>query len=139
MIQLTDEMKQAIDGSLAERVPMVFASVDAEGQPRLGYMGSVHVHSDDQLAIWLRKVDSVSVANLRGNPKVSLLYRNPDKRLSWQFQGRAHVVDDDVALRQRVYDETPEIERKTDLKMLGHAVVIDLDRVIYRGEAIMER
>jgi general stress protein 26 len=138
MIQLTDEMKQAIDGSLADRVPMVFASVDAEGQPRLGYMGSVHVHSDDQLAIWLRKVDSVSVANLRGNPKVSLLYRNPDKRLSWQFQGRAHVVDD-AEVRKRIYDETPEPERDTDPDMLGHAVVIDLDTILQRGAPIMER
>ncbi len=138
MLDLTDEMREAINNSLADGKPVVFASTGADGQPRLGFVGSIHVHSSDQLSVWLRKADSTSAENIRSNPKLAFLYRNPDKRQTWQFHGRARIVDD-AATRQRVYDDAPEVERNFDQEMQGHAVVIDLDRVIERGQVIMER
>ena len=138
MLELTEEMQEAINNSLADQHPVVFASVGADGQPRLGFVGSIHVHSRDQFAIWLRKADSTSADNIRANPKLAFLYRNPEKRQSWQFHGRAQVIED-PALRQRVYDESPEAERNFDAEMQGHAVVIDLDRIIERGQVIQER
>ncbi|MEZ4554638.1 MAG: pyridoxamine 5'-phosphate oxidase family protein [Dehalococcoidia bacterium] len=138
MIELTEDMRQAIDNSLADGRPVVFASVSPDGQPRLGFVGSIHVHSTNQLSIWLRKADSSSAENIRRNSKLAFLYRNPDKRQSWQFQGSARIVDD-AETRQRVYDDAPEVERNFDQEMQGHAVVIDLDRVIERGQVIMER
>jgi len=138
VIELTQDMQEALNNSLADNRPVVFASVDPEGQPRLGFVGSIHVHGRDQLSIWLRKTDSTSAANIRSNPKLAFLYRNPDKRQSWQFQGHARIVDD-AATRQRVYDDAPEAERNVDQEMQGHAVVIDLDRVFERGQVVMER
>lgn len=138
MIELTEDMQEALNNSLADGRPVVFASVSPDGQPRLGFVGSIHVHSKDQLSVWLRKADSSSAENIRSNPHLAFLYRNPDKRQTWQFQGRARIVED-AETRQRVYDDAPEVERNFDQEMQGHAVVIDLDRVIERGQVIMER
>ena len=138
MLELTDEMQEAINNSLADQHPVIFASTGPDGQPRLGFCGSIHVHSKDQLSIWLRKADSYSASNIQSNPKLAFLYRNPEARQTWQFQGRARIVED-PELRQRVYDDAPEVERNFDQEMRGHAVIIDLDRVIERGQAIMER
>lgn len=138
MLELSEEMSEAVNNSLADEFPVVFGSVSPDGQPRLGFVGSIHVHSKDQLSVWLRKADSTSAENIRNNPHVAFLYRNPNKRQSWQFQGRARIVDD-ADTRQRVYDDAPEVERNLDQEMHGHAVVIDLDRVIERGQVIMER
>jgi len=139
MIELTEEMREAINNSLEDNHPVVFASVGPDGQPRLGFVGSIHVHSADQLAVWLRKTDSYSASNIRTNPKLAFLYRNPEKRQTWQFQGTARIIEDDPALRERVYREIPDREKQFDLERQGHAVVIDLDRVIERGQPIMER
>jgi len=138
MIELTEDMQEALNNSLADGRPVVFASVSPDGQPRLGFVGSIHVHSKDQLSVWLRKADSSSAENIRNNPHLAFLYRNPDKRQTWQFQGRARIVED-AETRQHVYDDAPEAERNFDQEMQGHAVVIDLDRVIERGQVIMER
>jgi hypothetical protein len=139
MIELTEDMQQALNNSLEDDRPVVFASVGPDGQPRLGFVGSIHVHSADQLAVWLRKTDSFSASNIRTNPKLAFLYRNPDKRQSWQFQGQARIIDDDPALRERVYSEIPDREKQFDLEKQGHAVVIDLDRIIERGQVVQER
>ncbi len=138
MIELTEEMQTAINNSLEDKLPVVFASVGPNGQPRLGFCGSIHAHSSDQFSIWLRKTDSFSAENIRSNPQLAFIYRNPEKRQGWQFQGRARIIDDPET-RQRVYDNAPEAERNLDAEMQGHAVVIDLDRVIERGAVIMER
>ncbi len=138
MIELTEEMQEAINNSLEDKVPVVFASVGPDGQPRLGFCGSIHAHSKDQLSIWLRKTDSFSAGNIRSNPQLAFLYRNAEKRQTWQFQGHARIVDDPET-RQRVYDNAPEVERNFDAEMQGHAVVIDLDRIIERGQVVQER
>lgn len=139
MIELSEEMRQALNNSLEDDRPVVFASVGPDGQPRLGFVGSIHVHSADQLAVWLRKTDSFSASNIRTNPKLAFLYRNPDKRQSWQFQGRARLIEDDPELRERVYNAIPDREKQFDLEMQGNAVVIDLDRIIERGQVVQER
>jgi general stress protein 26 len=139
MIELTEEMQTALNNSLEDNYPVIFSSVGPDGQPRLGFVGSIHVHSSDQLAVWFRKTDSYSASNVRTNPHLAFLYRNPEQRQTWQFQGRARIIEDDPALRERVYSEIPDREKQFDLEMQGYAVVIDLDRVIERGQPIMER
>ena len=72
------------------------------------------------------------------NPKVALLYRNTETRVAWQFLGRGHVVTDEAA-RNQIFDSSPEFERNQDPERKGIAIVIDVDRVVMRGEVIMER
>ncbi len=138
MIQLTDEMKLAIDNALSDHVPVICASVDADDQPGLAYFGSIQTHSDDQLAFWTRGPDIYFLRRIAANPKVALLYRNPEARVGWQFQGRARP-DDDEQVRRTVRERTPEAERERDPEETGLAVIIDIDRVIARGEVLMER
>jgi hypothetical protein len=70
-IQLTAEIRDAVNGALANGTPVVVAYVDARGQPRLSFRGSTQVFSDDQFAIWVRNLQ----------PRTLLL-----------FEGRGHIA-----------------------------------------------
>lgn len=131
MIELTDEMRTRLASALTDGLPVVAATVDGDGQPKLAYFGSTHVHSSDQLAIWVRDPNGGTLRRLAANPRITLLYRNPLDKVRWVFEGRARRVDD-PAERDRVYDETPEFERLMDADRKGVAVVIDLDAVTGR-------
>jgi general stress protein 26 len=135
---LTDEMKEAINSALSQRVPIIVAANDADGQPYMSLRGSTHVHSDDQLGIWLRNVDGTTANGIQKNNKVSLFYRNPETRLSFQMQGRAQLVTD-KALEDKIWNDTPEPERNADAERKGGAMLVDLDRVIQRNQVVLSR
>jgi len=127
-VKLSDEIKEAVNGALANGTPIVVSYVDENGQPNLSFRGSTQGFSDDQLAIWVRNPEGGLLRALDKNPRMSLLYRDPKTRHTYNFQGRAWI-DDDAAVRQRVYDSSPEVERNADRQMRGMSIVIDLDRV----------
>ena len=125
---LPPALRQAIDANLLEKHPMLLAYVGPDGQPVQSFRGSTQVHADDQLAMWVRNPQGAFIRAIGINPRVSLMYRNEDRRSTYQFQGRARVVTSD-AERQRIFDASAPAERAHDFAMLGVAVVIDLDRV----------
>jgi hypothetical protein len=127
-IRLPPALKQRIDNALVQRHPMLVAHVAADGQPILGFRGSVHVFSDDQLALWIRNAEGGFIAAIRANPRIALMYRDEEAKATYQFQGRARVTAS-VDERQRIFDRAPDAERAHDFAMLGAAVVVDLDRV----------
>jgi predicted pyridoxine 5'-phosphate oxidase superfamily flavin-nucleotide-binding protein len=126
-IVLDDELKGIINTALSERTPMVLASVDAQGQPRLTFRGSVQTFSDDQVGFWARNPTGGTMDNIGVNPHVSMIMRNPDTRVVLQLMGRAHQVEG--AERDRVYANAPEVEQRGDPDKKGAGVVVDLDRV----------
>ena len=138
MIKLTDEMKTAVNNAMVDGIPMMIASVDAEGQPSLSLRGSTQAYGDDQLAIWVRNPEGGILKSILGNPKLALMYRNREKRQAWIFHGEARR-DDDAQVREQVYDNSPEVERNADPDRKGVAMIIDLVRVIARGEVLMAR
>ncbi|MPZ99030.1 MAG: hypothetical protein GEU80_06770 [Dehalococcoidia bacterium] len=75
---------------------------------------------------------------MANNPRITMLYRNPTTRLSWQFFGRGQITSDE-AQRTAIYDNSPEVERNADPERKGAAIIIDIDRVISRGQVLMER
>lgn len=125
-----------LDGEIAERVnsaqpagkPIVVSYVDADGRPHMSLRGSTHVHSPDQLAIWVRKSEGGIVEAIATNPAVGLLYRDSDSRTTYVFAGRAHVASDEET-RRAVFDASPQFERDHDPERHGVAVLIDLDEV----------
>jgi hypothetical protein len=125
---LPEALREAIDGNLLEKHPMVLAYVGEDAQPVQSFRGSTQVLSKDQLAMWVRNPQGAFVRAISQRPRVSLLYRNEEKRSTYTLQGRARVVQDS-AVRQRVFDASAPAERAHDFAMLGVAVVIDLDRV----------
>jgi hypothetical protein len=127
-LRLPEPLKQRIDRALAERHPMLVAHVDAHGQPVLSFRGSVQVHGDDQLSLWIRNAEGGFVEAIRANPRIALMYRDEDAKATYQFQGRARVTAN-PGERQRIFERAPPVERAHDFAMLGAAVVVDLDRV----------
>jgi hypothetical protein len=140
-LELTPAMRQAVNEALADSLPMTLAYVDADGVPHLSPRGSIHVHGDRELAIWVRDPEGGFLKALETHPSVALWYRNPANRTNYQFAGRAHVVGDDATTRA-VYDATPERERNVDPRARGRAVVVELDRIEGagpEGRIFMER
>jgi predicted pyridoxine 5'-phosphate oxidase superfamily flavin-nucleotide-binding protein len=124
---LDEELKGIVNGALSERTPMVLASVDAEGRPRLTFRGSVQTFSDDQVGFWARNAGGGTMENIGANPHVSMIMRNPDTRVVLQLVGRARQVEG--VERDRVFANAPEIEQRSDPDQKGVAVIVDLDRV----------
>jgi hypothetical protein len=121
-------LRDAIDANLLEKHPMLLSYVGTDGQPVLSFRGSTQVFSDDQLAMWVRNADGAFIRAIRANPRVALMYRNEEKRSTYQLQGRARLSDA-PADRQRIFDASAPAERAHDFAMLGAAVIVDLDRV----------
>jgi hypothetical protein len=126
-IELTDEIRDHVNGALLAGNPMILASVDAAGKPRLSFRGSTQVFSADQLGFWARNAEGTTAGSIATNPHVALMFRHPAQRVVLQFAGRARVVEG--VERERVYDQAPEFEQKADPEKKGVAVVIDLDKV----------
>ncbi len=131
-------MKEALAGALANRTPVIMSYVDADGQPHISYRGTAQVYGSDQLAVWARNPDGGLPNAVGVSPKVALLYRNPETRVSWQFLGRARIEEAEEA-RAVIFDASPEFERNQDPERKGKALVIDVDQVVARGEVLMER
>jgi len=124
---LDDELKNLINTALTERTPMVVASVDAEGRPRLTFRGSLQTFSDDQVGFWARNPEGGTMDNIAANPHVAMMMRNADTRVVLQLMGRARRVEG--AERERVYANAPEFEQRADAEKKGAAVIVDVDRV----------
>ncbi len=127
-LKLTDEMKAAINGALLNGTPIIVAYVDEDGQPSLSFRGSTQVWSDDQLAIWVRNPEGGLLRSLEKNPRMTLLYRNPETRMMLQLRGRGRV-ENTPEVRSAVYENAPEPERNADRAQNGIPLIIDLDRV----------
>jgi hypothetical protein len=137
MIELTDEMRQALDNALTDRSPCLVATASAAGMPDVSYRGSVLVLDSEHLAFWER-AKGETLQNVRENPKACVMYRNPVTRLSWRFYGEASVVDD-TALRERIAERVNPFEMAQDPDRTGIAILIRVDRVRARNDTIMQR
>ena len=126
-LRLTPELHNKINNALVEGHPLVLAVVDEAGQPVLSFRGSLQTYSDTQLGFWLRIPQGRTLASIRNNPKVALIYRSPSTPLM-QFHGLARIATDE-AERERVFAAAPEPERKADPDKKGVALIIDLTRV----------
>jgi predicted pyridoxine 5'-phosphate oxidase superfamily flavin-nucleotide-binding protein len=131
-IKLGDDIREAVNGALANGTPVVLAYVDENGQPNLSFRGSTQVYSDNQLAVWVRNPEGGLQRALKNNNRLTLLYRNPATRMTLNFQGRGHLESSDD-IRKKVYESAPESEQKADAERKGYALIVDLDRVTGAG------
>jgi general stress protein 26 len=129
-IDLSGEIAERVNGALESAKPICVSYVDGEGRPHMSLRGSTHVHSGDQLALWIRHAEGGIAEAIRTDPFVGLLYRDSVTKTTIVFSGRAHL-DDDPAVRDAVFDGSPEAERNHDPNrtMAGVALIIDLDHV----------
>ena len=139
-VDLTGDIAEAVNGALANGTPVVAAYVDEVGQPHLSLRGTAQVLNSRQMAMWARSPSGGLPSAVARRPRLTLWYRDPSKRVTYQFHGVAHVETDD-AVRQRVFDNSPEVERNFDPEQKGAAVVVDVTRVEgrdQRGAFVME-
>ena len=125
MIVLSEELKTSLANSMTDRIAVIAAYVDRKGAPHLGFYGSLHAYSDDQLALWARKPDSELVATLPAHPKIEFVYSDMANARIYRLGGSARIVTDPVE-RDRVYEGIHEIEQGHDPERTGVAIVIDL-------------
>ena len=134
MIELTVEFRERLSTAMMDGFPVVLASVDDDAVPHLSFYGTTQMFDRDHLAL------SGGAPDPRGwpgdadprQPPVALVYRNSPERVTWLFDGIARR-DDDPAVRDQVFDVSPEFERNQDPHRNGIAIVIEAHRVRGRG------
>jgi len=138
MIQLTDEMAQAVNNALADGTACLMGTASKSGMPNISYRGSVMVFDTQHLAYWER-AKNIAIHNLEENPQLEIFYRNREKGLSWRFYGRA-TIHETGDLRDQIMNRTVQRELGSDPERKGFGVLIEVDRVLDgRGNPLQER
>lgn len=121
------EYAEAINSALAEGAPCVVASVGRDGEPNLGYKGSVMVFDKDHLAYWER-TGGRHLENLRHSAAVAVMYYNRNRQKYLRFYGRAEIHEEGP-IREQIMARVvaPELERDPERK--GVAVVIEVHTI----------
>jgi predicted pyridoxine 5'-phosphate oxidase superfamily flavin-nucleotide-binding protein len=136
-INLTDEMREALDEALENRTVVLVATASGAGVPDIAYKGSVMLWDGEHLAYWERSRGQ-TLRNLVENPNICLMYRNPETRVSWKFFGEASVFETGET-REQIMARTNPLELNQDPERKGAAVLIKINRVLQRGQLLMER
>jgi len=138
MIALTDQMRDMIDNALANGCPCVLATAARDGEPDIGYKGSMMVFDQESLAYWER-TKRQHLKNVTENPKVVVLFRDPKTRLNFRFHGVAKVHEAGP-IRDAVMSRTVKDELDKDPERKGAAVVIRVEKVTnLAGQVLQSR
>jgi general stress protein 26 len=135
MISISDQMKELVDNALANGSPCIIATVSADGEPDIGYKGSMMVFDKDSLAYWER-TKRVHMKNVKENPKVIVLFRDAKTKAAWRFHGTA-TLHESGAVRDQVMARTVKDELDKDPERKGAAVVIQLDKITNMGGQVL--
>ena len=136
MIALTDQMREMINNALANGSPCVLATAAADGEPDIGYKGSMMVFDNESLAYWER-TRRQHLKNVLENSKVVVLFRDPKTRVNFRFHGVA-TVHPDGAIREQVMSRTVKDELDKDPERKGAAVVIRVNKVTNLGGQVLQ-
>jgi uncharacterized pyridoxamine 5'-phosphate oxidase family protein len=120
-------VRPLINNARVNETPICVANTDENGNPSLTFRGSIQVWSDTELCAWIRQASGSLVRSIAKNPAVSLIYRD-GARAMLLMGGRARL-ESDPAIRDRVYEITPEVEQNHDPNRKGAAMIIELDRI----------
>ncbi len=136
MIKITDDMRRLVDNALADGFPCILATASPEGEPSIGYRGSMMVWDDDSLAYWERS-RRIGLANIEANPKVAVINRNTKERQSWKFYGDA-TVHRNGSLREQVMARTIQPELDKDPELQGFGVIIRVSRITLSNGTLVQ-
>jgi hypothetical protein len=138
MIAMTDQMREMIDNALANGSPCILATAAADGEPDIGYKGSMMVFDKESLAYWER-TKRQHLKNVQENSKVVVLFRDPKTRVNFRFHGAA-TVHQDGAIRDQVMARTVKDELDKDPERKGAAVVIRVNKITnLAGQVLQSR
>jgi general stress protein 26 len=128
-------MKDLVDNALANGSPCILATVSADGEPDIGYKGSMMVFDNDSLAYWER-TKRVHMKNVKENPRVVVLFRDAKTKAAWRFHGTA-TLHESGSVRDQVMARTVKDELDKDPERKGAAVVIRLDKITNMGGQVL--
>ena len=137
MIELTDEMREALGSALADGTPVIVATASRTGVPDIAFKGSAMVWDAEHLAFWERSRGE-TLRNLGENHHICLLYRNPKRGLAWKFFGVVEIHEDDD-LRRQIMDRTIDAELNRDPERKGAGILVRVDRVVQGRNVLMQR
>ena len=135
MISISDQMKELIDNALANGSPCILATVSADGEPDIGYKGSMMVFDNESLAYWER-TKRVHMKNVKENPRVIVLFRDAKTKAAWRFHGTA-TMHESGTIRDQVMARTVKDELDKDPERKGAEVVIRLDKITNMGGQVL--
>lgn len=136
MIKIIDQMRELVDPALANGCPCILATVSADGEPDIGYKGSMMVFDDESLAYWER-TKRQHLKNVTENPKVIVLFRDTKTKVAWRFHGKA-TVHESGPVRDQVMARTVPAELEKDPERKGAGVVIKLDKITNMGGQVLQ-
>ena len=138
MIEFTDEMSDLINSALVNRTPCILATSSLKGEPNLGFKGSMMAFDRHSLAYWERSRRRI-LEHIEENPKVVVMFRDPERRAAWRFYGEAEVHrDGDVREQVMARVVQPELDR--DPEREGFAVIINVERITtLAGQVLQQR
>ena len=134
MIQFTEEMRQVVDGASARGIACVIATASADGEPGIGFKGSMIALDDQSLAYWERSKRSV-LAHIEENPRVVVLAADTTQHIYLRFHGIA-AIHTEGSIREEVAGRVPQVEFDRDPN--GYAVVIAVDKVTNLGGELLQ-
>ena len=136
MIKLIDQMRELINDALANGSPCILATAAPDGEPDIGFKGSMMVFDDDSLAYWER-TKRQHLKNITANPKVVVLFRDAKSKAAWRFHGFPEVHEGGP-IRDQVMARTVPAELEKDPERKGAAVVIKLDKVTNMAGQVLQ-
>ena len=136
MISISDQMKDLIDNALANGSPCIIATVSADGEPDIGYKGSMMVFDNDSLAYWER-TKRVHMKNVKENPKVIVLFRDAKTKVAWRFHGTA-VLHESGPIWEQGMARTVKEELDKDPERKGIIVQIRVDKITNMGGQVLQ-
>jgi predicted pyridoxine 5'-phosphate oxidase superfamily flavin-nucleotide-binding protein len=138
MISIIDQMREMIDNALANGCPCILATASADGEPDIGYKGSMMIFDKESLAYWER-TRRQHLKNILENPRVVVLFRDPKSRVNWRFHGVA-TIHQQGPIREQVMARTVKDELDKDPERKGAAVVIRVDKITnLAGQVLQSR
>jgi hypothetical protein len=91
MIALTEKIPELINNALANGCPCILATASKDGDPDIGYKGSMMVLDNESLAYWERTMRQ-HLKNVQGNPKVVVLFIKEELDKDPERKGSAVVI-----------------------------------------------
>jgi hypothetical protein len=117
-----------INSALVNGTPIVAAYTGEDGSPQLSLRGSLQVLSPTQLCAWLRSAEGGLNRALVTNPQLSFLFRDSRSRSTLIIKGIGRI-EDDPAIRDEIFELTPEVEQMHDPDRNGAALIVDVTSI----------
>jgi len=138
LINLTEEMREFVNGARASGYPCIVATASPDGTPNAGFIGTVMAYDEASLA-YRDRTGRQPLDHIEANPKVVVLFRDAGREVGWKFRCTAEVHRNGP-----VYDEV--MRRLAESGMPAAAdiepavVVLRIDQILTLfGEVLQER